>query len=369
MPGDFNACMEAQPWQRLGRQRRRLFCLAVALALLAACASPPPRSGARAEATGPSRGAAPPSFAAALARGLPYAVGVYAVGVADPGSSGPDPGGSRDGRSLALEREDVVGAGVVLRADGLIATAAHVVQRAARVIVKLQDERVLVATTIGIDDEADVALLKVDARWPGPPPIGRSARLSVGDWVLAVGDPFGLQRSVSAGIVGGPVRHFVEDRDAVFIQAGIALNPGQSGGPLLDLQGAIVGMNARSIAGSFGMAGMSLTLPIELVLQVAVELEGGSARPRLGALFEDLLPPQAIEAGLGRASGAVLRAVSQGGPAAHLGLRPGDIVVGLEGQPVSDSADLARLLLEWRNPSKLRATVYRAGRYTELRLP
>jgi serine protease Do len=123
------------------------------------------------------------------------------------------------------------------------------------------------------------------------------------------------------------------------------------------------------IAGSYGMAGMSLTLPIELVLQIAAELQGGSRRPRFGARFEDLLPPQAIDAGLERASGAVVRALARGGAAERLGLRAGDIVVGLNGQPVGDSADLARLLLEWSDASRLRATVFRDGRYRELRLP
>jgi serine protease Do len=344
-------------------------CLVAAAAMLVACAQPAlPRAAA---AAAPPQ----PSFATALARALPFTVGVYAVGGGD-GADVPRPI-ARDDDSLRRGDEvdrmpgGMIGAGIVLRADGLIATAAHVVAGARRVVVQLPDERVLQAVTLGVDEDTDIALLKVAERWTAGPPLGHSIGLRPGDWVLAVGEPFGLQRTVTAGIVGGPVRHFLEDREVVFLQTDLTLNPGHSGGPLLDAQGAIVGMNARAIAGAYGMAGMSLTVPIELVMQIAEELQGGgrAERPRFDARFEDLLPPQAIAAGMTRASGAVVRSVRRDGVAARLGLRAGDIVVGFGGQPVGDSAELARLLLERRDALRLRAIVFRSGGYVELRLP
>ena len=339
--------------------------------LLVACAQPALQ---RAPSVPDPPAALQPSFASALARGLPYTVGVYAVGGGDGAKSArpvPLDDSPRRGDDVDLVPGGTIGAGIVLRADGLIATAAHVVAGARRVVVKLPDERVLLAATLGVDEDTDIALLKVDERWAAEPPLGHSIGLRPGDWVLAVGEPFGLQRTVTAGIVGGPVRHFIEDREVLFIQTDITLNPGHSGGPLLDAHGTILGMNARAIAGAYGMAGMSLAVPIELVLQIAAELQSGGriARPRFGARFEDLLPPQAIDAGMARASGAVVRSVRRDGIAARLGLRAGDIIVGFDGQPVGDSAELARLLLEWHEASRVRTIVVRDGSYLELRLP
>jgi serine protease Do len=296
-------------------------------------------------------------FASALARGLPFVVGVYTLGRTGDGST-------------AVGDDVSIGAGFVLRADGLIVTAAHVVEGVRQVIVKLADERVMLAEPIASDEDADIALLKIAERWTAGPVFGHSATVRAGDWVIAVGEPFGMQRTAVAGIVGGPLRHFAEDRVVAYIQTDLTLNPGHSGGPLFDAQGAIIGMNARAISGMQGMAGLSLAVPIETVLQVAAELESGQPlrKPRFGARFEDLLPPEAMQAGLGRASGAVIRSIDHAAPAERLGLRPNDIVVGLNGQPVGDSADLTMLLLDRPWAAPLRATVFRAGSYRELRL-
>ena len=238
-------------------------------------------------------------------------------------------------------------------------------------IVKLSDGRILKARIVGSDTDADIAVLRIDARWPTEPPLGHSVSLRPGDRVLAVGEPYGLSRSAVAGIVSGDARHFLDDRDVMFLQTDIALNPGDSGGPLLDDQGRIVAMNLRSVIGLYGMAGLGLSIPIEVVLQIAAELEAGrsNARPRLGARFEDLAPPEAFARGMASASGALVRAVSPGGVAHRIGLRVGDVIVGMNGRPVSDGADLSRLLLEWADEADLRLTVFRAGRYRELRWP
>jgi serine protease Do len=347
---------------------RRRWIAGAALALaaqLSGCAllpTAPVRAGA---------GAAP-DLAAALQRGLPYAVGVYAIGstaaptarlAAADRPAAPSEGDADEGPGAS------VGAGIVLGADGRVVTAAHVVAEAEAVIVKLADARILPARVVGVDTDADIAVLRIDARWPAEPPLGHSVSLRPGDRVLAIGEPFGLSRSAVAGIVSGDARHFVDDRDVMFLQTDIALNPGDSGGPLLDEHGRIVAMNLRSVVGLYGMAGLGLSVPIEVVQQIAAEIESGRtrARPQLGARFEDLAPPEAYRRGMTHARGALVRSVSPAGAAQRLGLRAGDVIVGMNGRPVSDGADLGRLLLEWDDAAELRLTVFRAGGYAELR--
>jgi serine protease Do len=334
----------------------RIAAAAIGMLLLTACAhhnGVQPAADARPQPVAPEAG-----FASALARGLPFVVGVYTVGRTD------------DGRAAA--GDDVsIGAGFVLRADGLIVTAAHVVEGVREVIVKLADERVMIAELIASDEDADIALLKIAERWTAGPVFGHSAAVRAGDWVIAVGEPFGMQRTAVAGIVGGPLRHFAQDHAVAYIQTDLTLNPGHSGGPLFDAQGAIIGMNARAISGMQGMAGLSLALPIETVLQVAAGLESAPRSgkpPRFGAHFEDLLPPEAMAAGLARASGAVIRSIERATLAERLGLKANDIVVGLNGQPIGDSADMTMLLLDRPTAAPLRLTVFRGGAYRELRV-
>jgi serine protease Do len=297
---------------RSGLRMRVTVLAALAAAWLGGCAVPP-----RAVAPPPVVPAASPDLARALQRGLPYAVGIYAVGTRVAATSRlgslDRPAGTPD-EPAGEAPAGMVGAGVVLRADGLIATAAHVVAEADQVIVKLSDGRILKARIVGSDTDADIAVLRVDARWPAEPPLGHSVSLRPGDRVLAVGEPYGLSRSAVAGIVSGDARHFLDDRDVMFLQTDIALNPGDSGGPLLDDQGRIVAMNLRSVIGLYGMAGLGLSIPIEVVLQIAAELEAGrsNARPRLGARFEDLAPPEAFARGMASASGGVVWRIASG---------------------------------------------------------
>lgn len=344
-----------------GRRLRWMPAALAMAALLAGCAP-----------VAPMRASAPPDLARALQLGMPYAVGVYAIGPATQATTrlgaldrpAPAPGGNTD-----EPVGSAVGAGIVLRADGLVVTAAHVVTDAEAVIVKLADARILPARVVGADADADIAVLRIDTRWATEPPLGHSVSLRPGDRVLAIGEPYGLSRSAVAGIVSGDARHFVDDRDVMFLQTDIALNPGDSGGPLLDEHGRIVAMNLRSVVGLYGMAGLGLSVPIEVVQQIAAEIEAGraKARPQLGARFEDLAPPEAHLRGMTHARGALVRSVVPDSLAQRIGLRGGDVIVGMNGRPVSDGADLGRLLLEWDDPAALRLTVLRAGRYEELR--
>ncbi len=290
----------------------------------------------------------PPSFAPAVARGAPTAVGIYSL------AGVPDPDAPEE------ERVAVVGAGFLLSADGEIATAAHVVSQMRPVIVRLQGGRLMEATVVGIDDDIDVALLKLAAPVDIAPVLGRSADLRPGDWVLAIGEPYGLSQSVSAGVLSGHGRHLADEGETLFLQSDVSLSPGSSGGPLLDGNGRVVGMNVFRITTAEG-GGISLTIPIEIVSQVAAELKTPQRqrRPRLGARYADVTPAQAFARGRSHAHGVVIVSVDDDSQADRLGLREGDLVVGVDGRPIADSSDMVRALLAWRADAKIRMTVFR----------
>jgi S1-C subfamily serine protease len=330
--------------------RRRAIAVVAALALLAGCATVTPRTGTSA------------GFANALARALPFAVGVYGVTRGEPAAIGgverPSNGAERGTAPLPDAR---IGAGFLIDADGHVVTAAHVVADSDEVIVKLADQRVLSATLIGTDADTDIALLRIASRGPVAPPLGRSTTLRPGHWVLAVGEPYGLNRSVAAGIVGGMDRHFSDDSELLYVQSDLALNPGNSGGPLLDAAGDIVGMNMRTVVGSYGAPGVSLSIPIEVVQGIAAELRanGSIVRPRLGAEFDDVTAVVAMLRGRATTQGALVAIVRRGSLAERMGLRVDDIVVAMNERPIMRSADLARALLAWRQVAGTRLVVLR----------
>jgi len=333
--------------------------------VLAGCASPPPADRGRSPEV-------PSTFATAVTRALPWAVGVYGVLPAGAGSGASQPGDATAGAPewMVDARSARIGAGFLLSADGLIVTGAHVVADAQQIVVRLSDQRVLRAELVGADRDLDVALLRVPVVLPATPPLGSSAALRAGDWVLAIGEPYGLDRAVVAGIVGGRDRHFADDGESLYLQSDLSLNPGNSGGPLLDLRGNIVAMNLRTVSGLEGSVGLSLSVPIEVVQRVAAELLGSGhrPRPRLGAECEDVSPPMALAAGRSYATGALVSAVERASLAERIGLQRGDIVVGVNGWPIGNSADLVRVLLLWDDAERIRVTVYRNGRYEHLRL-
>lgn len=294
---------------------------------------------------------APTSFAAAFQRGSAWSVGIYMF--------------------VAGDDEPRVGAGFLIDDKGCIATAAHLLGQAQHILVALPDRRLVAAEVEGQDLASDIALLRINPAPRVHPVLGRAGSLQVGDWVIAVGDPFGLERSASVGIVSGKDRHFGDDGELLFIQSDVALNPGNSGGPLLDATGAIVGMNARTIVGPVGTPGASLAIPIDIVKQIIDELRRDSAlpsRPRLGALFDDVPPLTAWAAGRGKVSGALILSVPRGTLAERLQLHAGDIVTMMNGQPVTGGADLVNVLLAWRAPAHARVVVQRGGRELVLRL-
>lgn len=327
--------------------RRHIILLAAALVL----AAPAPDSHADDNAGRTAPVPRPSSFAAAFQRGAAWSVGIYAF---VPGDEDPR-----------------VGAGFLIDDKGYIATAAHVLDQAQQILVELPDRRLLAAQVEGRDPSADIALLRVDPPPRVHPVLARNGHLQVGDWVMAIGEPFGLDRSLSAGVVSGKDRHFSDDGELMFIQSDVALNPGNSGGPLLDAAGAIVGMNARTIVGPVGTPGASLAIPIDIVLQVVGELRRDNpapARPRLGAQFDDVPPLAAWSTGRHETSGALILAVPRGSLADRMQLRAGDIVTMMNGRTIDRSSDLVMTLLAWRKATDARIVVQRAGQELVLRL-
>lgn len=334
-----------------------LLIAAPLLALLAACGSAPPTAGAGA------------GFATALARAAPFAVGVYGI------ARNPTPTVAANAPADGERGEPVlpyarIGAGFFIDNQGHVVTAAHVVADCDEVIVKLADQRVIPATLVGLDADTDIAVLRIASPGPVAPPLGRSTMLRPGHWVLSVGEPYGLNGSVAAGIVGGTDRHFSDDPELLFLQSDLALNPGNSGGPLLDTTGDIVGMNMRTVVSAYGTPGVSLSIPIEIVLGVVGELRSGGriVRPRLGAEFDDLSAHLALARGRTTTQGALITIVRRGSLAERMGLKVDDIVVAMNDRPVASSADLARSLLGWRQTPGTRVVVLRGEQVVSLAL-
>lgn len=303
-----------------------------------------------------------PGFATALERMRPQFFGVYGL-EGDPLQD--DAGARRELGGVAR-----VGSGFFIDGRGLAVTAAHVVERARRVAVKMSDGRIHVAEVLGGDDESDIALIRLPVAPPAAPVFGRTAALRAGDWVLALGEPYGLGHSVSAGVVGGTRRHFAEEPAMSYIQSDAALNPGNSGGPLVDAEGSIVGMNVRTVVAVAGSPGVSLSIPIEVVLDVARGLQAGAIRrPRLGAEFHDVTPGEALALGRAYTHGALVELVAVQSLAEAAGLRSGDLIVGFDGRLVAGSADLALALLQWRSAPGTHLAVFRDGQYLRLTVP
>lgn len=280
---------------------------------------------------------------------------------------GASPRGPRQNRGPE-ERPSGVGSGFVLSADGFIMTNAHVVEGADQVIVTLTDKREFKAKVIGADKRSDVAVVKIEARGLQPVRIGDIGRLRVGEWVMAIGSPFGLESTVTAGIVSAKQR---ETGDYLpFIQTDVAINPGNSGGPLINLRGEVVGINSQIYSRSGGFQGISFAIPIDEAVRVSDQLRasGKVTRGRIGVSIAGVDPDIAESLGLKKAEGALVRGVEEGSPAAKAGIEAGDIIVKFDGKAVEKSIDLPRLVGNTKPGSKVGLTVWRRGAYKDLRL-
>jgi serine protease Do len=261
-----------------------------------------------------------------------------------------------------------VGSGFVLTSDGLIMTNAHVVEGAEDVIVTLTDKREFKAKIIGSDKRSDVALVKIDASGLPAVRAGDVNRLKVGEWVMAIGSPFGLENSVTAGIVSAKQRDTGEFLP--FIQTDVAINPGNSGGPLINMRGEVVGINSQIYSRSGGFMGISFSIPIDEAIRVSDQLrsQGRVSRGRIGVTIDQVSKEVAESLGLGKSTGALVKAVEAGAPADKAGVEPGDVILKFDGRVIEKSMDLPRFVGATKPGTRSALTVLRKGATRELQV-
>ena len=255
------------------------------------------------------------------------------------------------------------GSGFIISTDGYVITNHHVVNNADEVIVRLDDRRELTASVIGSDPRSDVALLKIDADNLPVVNLGSSESLRVGEWVLAIGSPFGFDHSVTAGIVSAKGRSLPNENYVPFIQTDVAINPGNSGGPLFDLKGRVVGVNSQIYSRTGGFMGLSFAIPIELVLEVVEQLKNGGqvSRGWLGVLIQEVTRDLAESFKLEKPTGALVTRVFPDSPAEVAGIMPGDIILEFNGKPVIRSAALPPMVGRVKAGENARVVILRDG--------
>ena len=234
------------------------------------------------------------------------------------------------------------GSGFIVSADGLVLTNAHVVRNARQVTVKLSDRREFSARVLGSDASTDIAVLKVDAKDLPTVALGDPRAVQVGDWVLAIGAPFGFEQTATQGIVSAKGRSLPGESVVPFIQTDAAVNPGNSGGPLFDAQGRVIGINAQIYSQSGGFQGLAFAIPVDVALRVKDQIvaHGRVEHARLGVVLQDLSAPLAQSFGLGSPDGALVSSVVPGSAAAAAGLKPGDVITAIDGTPVQVAGDV-----------------------------
>ncbi|RJG07030.1 DegQ family serine endoprotease [Noviherbaspirillum cavernae] len=256
-----------------------------------------------------------------------------------------------------------VGSGFIISADGYVLTNAHVVAESDEITVKLTNKREYRAKLIGADPRTDVALLKIDANNLPAVPIGDPAKLEVGEWVAAIGAPFGFENSVTAGIVSAKGRSLPDESYVPFIQTDVAVNPGNSGGPLFNMRGEVIGINSQIYSGTGGFMGLSFAIPIDIAMDVVRQLQttGKVTRGRMGVQAQELTVELATSFGLKDPNGALIANVEKGGPADKAGIVPGDVIQSFNGKLVESSADLARLVASTRPGTTVAVELWRKG--------
>ena len=275
-----------------------------------------------------------------------------------------NPGGAvpRDFENKSL------GSGFIISGDGYILTNAHVVDGADEVTVRLTDKREFKAKTIGADKRTDVALIKIEASGLPVVRLGDPAQLKVGEWVVAIGSPFGFDNSVTAGIVSAKGRSLPQENYVPFIQTDVAINPGNSGGPLFNMRGEVVGINSQIYSRSGGYMGVSFAIPIDVAMEIQNQLRasGKVSRGRLGVVIQEVSKELAESLGLAKPVGAVVNSVEKGGPAEKAGIEAGDVILKFDGKTINNSADLPRIVGITRPGTRSTVQVWRKGTNREI---
>lgn len=256
-----------------------------------------------------------------------------------------------------------LGSGFIISADGYILTNAHVVDGADEVSVRLTDKREFKAKIIGADKRTDVALIKIESAGLPMVKLGDPNAMKVGEWVVAIGSPFGFDNTVTAGIVSAKGRSLPQENYVPFIQTDVAINPGNSGGPLFNMRGEVVGINSQIYSRSGGYMGVSFAIPIDVAMEVQSQLRsaGKVSRGRLGVVIQEVSKELAESLGLGKPMGAIVNAVEKGSPAEKAGLEPGDVILKFDGRPINASADLPRMVGNTKPGTKSTVQVWRKG--------
>ena len=254
-----------------------------------------------------------------------------------------------------------LGSGFIISQDGYILTNAHVVESAEEITVKLNDKREFKAKVIGADRRTDVALIKIEATGLPAVRFGDPSRLRVGEWVLAIGSPFGFENTVTAGIVSAKGRSLPQENYVPFIQTDVAVNPGNSGGPLFNLRGEVVGINSQIYSRTGGFMGLSFAIPIDVANDIAQQLRtvGKVTRGRIGVVIQPLSKELADGFGLPRTQGALVNSVEKGGPADKAGVEAGDVILRFDGKAVASSEDLPRIVGSTRPGAKVTMQIWR----------
>ncbi len=327
-------------------------------------------------ATAPVAG---PDFSGIVERYGPAVVNVAVEGAGrsavDEEASPPDhglmPGEPRGSRSPTRPGDQAVfglGSGFIISQDGMILTSAHVVAGATEITVRLSDQREFTAKVVGLDRPTDVAVVKIDAQGLPTVAIGDASRLRVGSWVLAIGSPFGFDSTATAGIVSATARALPQQAYVPFIQTDVPVNPGNSGGPLFNANGEVIGINAQIYTDTGGFQGLSFAIPIDIAIKVAHKLaaDGAITRGWLGAGVQELTQPLADAFGLPKPRGALISNVDKRGPAATAGLHVGDVVTAVDGVAITRSFDLPPKVADMAPGTRTTFDIWRRGTATQL---
>jgi serine protease Do len=319
-----------------------------------------------------------PDFSGLVAENGAAVVNISVVEKAQKANSQGDPGEGDDPLSQFFHRYQMpspehappshgIGSGFIISPDGYVLTNAHVVADASEVTVKLTDRREFVAKVIGVDKRSDVALIKIAASGLPTVRFGDSSRLRPGQWVIAIGSPFGFANSVTAGVVSATARPL--DENAVpFIQTDAAVNPGNSGGPLFNVDGQVIGINAQIYSRTGGYMGMSFAIPIDLALNVKDQLltKGKVSRSRIGVAVQEVDQKLATTFGLGTPHGALISAVDPKGPSERAGLKPGDVITSVNGHKIDQQFELPTVIAEIPPGSETHIGIWRDHKASEV---
>lgn len=283
-----------------------------------------------------------------------------------PGNDGGDAGNGGDDGSGGPTRS--LGSGFIVSPDGYILTNAHVVDDASQVTVKLTDKREYKAKVVGSDKASDVALLKIAATDLPTVKIGDPSKSKAGEWVVAIGSPYGFDNTVTAGIVSAKARALPDENYTPFIQTDVPVNPGNSGGPLFNLNGEVIGINSMIYSRTGGFQGLSFAIPIDMAMKVKTQLQqyGKVSRGRIGVAIQEVNQSLAKSFGLPKPTGALVSSIDKNGPAAKSDLKPGDVILAVNGATIEDSVQLPEKIADMRPGQTATLTVWRNGAKQEV---